>query len=91
MGLSSAGIHYKPIPYIATIDDYSSRPFLPEDPYLALQNPDTLEVNDVPLLIGNNKDEGRLFMKEYLKNPEEVTKESIALQDQLGPLMIMGL
>ena len=46
--------------YSAAIDDskFSSNPFFSDDPYKMLQNG---EFNDVPLMIGANKDEGMLF------------------------------
>jgi carboxylesterase type B len=44
----------------------------------------------VPLIVGHNKDEGAMFLPQFLNNPEKM-EEMDETFDVLGPVLIMGM
>ena len=58
-------------PFIPTIDAaYASDPFLPDFPEALIASG---QFADVPVLIGDNKDDGILFMADFLRHPHKLS------------------
>lgn len=58
--------------FVPVVDDFCSRPFLPEEPYKLLK---AGRFNKVPVMVGFNKDEGVMFEDIYMKlKPEHREK-----------------
>ncbi len=74
---------------LATHDDFSSRPVVPKDPYEQLMNPSKLNVNDVPLMIGNNKDEGLLFVHRIVTGGKAMAKKALDKFDHYASLLYL--
>jgi carboxylesterase type B len=72
---------FKPI-----VDDFSSKPFLPIDPLQAFEKG---SFNDVPLMIGNNKDEGIFGWMVYLQNETKII-DDIKNWHFKGPLVALA-
>jgi len=76
-----------PVPFKPYIDDFNSDPFIPKDPW------DLIEAgnfNDVPLIIGNNRDEGLMSAGTYYRDPTKIENLSKRWHQDLGPLFIGG-
>ena len=68
-------IQYFTQPFKPYIDDFNTDPFIPKDP---LDMIEAGEFNDVPLILGNNKDEGLMNALTFYYKPElleEVTRK----------------
>jgi carboxylesterase type B len=76
-----------PLVFKPYIDDFSQDPFIPKDPWDIIN---TGEFNDVPLIIGNNKDEGLNIASEFHEDPSKAEELIKRWDNELGPLYITG-
>ena len=78
-------LELNPIPFKPYVDDFNSDPFLPKDPLDMIESG---EFNDVPLIMGNNKDEGLMTAMTFYSKPELLEELSRRWHEDLGPLFI---
>jgi carboxylesterase type B len=69
------------------IDDFSSNPFMPKDPWELIESG---SFNDVPLIIGNNNDEGLMTTLKFYLNSDLIADLRNRWNEELGPLLIAG-
>jgi len=72
--LHSESGNYVPNPFLPVLDEFGEKnDIFTKDPLDMIEN---LEFNDVPLILGTNKDESAMFLKMFLpSNPNEFIKE----------------
>ncbi|TRY76473.1 hypothetical protein TCAL_05343 [Tigriopus californicus] len=76
-----------PNPWKPVLDsNYTKQPILKEDPRVLMLSG---KFNQMPLIIGWDKDEGSLFMPQFLNNPERVNEVNENF-DVLGPILLLG-
>ena len=80
-------MEWYPIVFKPYIDDFSQDPFVPKDPWDIIKSG---EFNDVPLIIGNNKDEGLISASNFHEDPSMVEELIKRWDDELGPLYVTG-
>jgi carboxylesterase type B len=85
MGGKSTFARY-PYPYKPIVDDFSATPYLPDEP-LALVAKGAF--NQVPTIIGYNRDEGLLNTARMFKN-ESAFKELAEEWDVIVPFVMFG-
>jgi carboxylesterase type B len=68
-------IDHFPMPFHPIVDDFTRKPFLPLEPIESLEKG---QFNDVPMVIGHNRDEGTLFIFVYSQNQSKID-ESVEL------------
>ena len=78
-------LELNPIPFKPYVDDFNTDPFLPKDPLDMIESG---EYNDVPLIMGNNKDEGLMTAMTFYSKPELLEELSRRWHKDLGPLFI---
>jgi carboxylesterase type B len=84
-GMHSPSSTFDPISYIFVVDDFSPEPILSGDPLDLIQDG---FFNDVPLMIGTNKDEGFMFVNRFVPNNLlTMTKE---IWETKGSAMLLG-
>ncbi len=88
---SNGQLGYMPFTNIITLDGSTSRPLIPVNPYEALLDPVKHRVNDVPLMIGANKDEGSLNIPHLIKGGQGMVKQVLENWDELGPLFCLNM
>ena len=76
-----------PLVFKPYIDDFSKDPFVPKDPWELIESG---EFNHVPIIIGNNKDEGILTAINFHMDPERLADLANRWHNELGPLYIAG-
>ena len=76
-----------PLVFKPYIDDFSHDPFVPKDPWELIQSGD---FNHVPLIIGNNKDEGIISAINFVTDSERLEDLGNRWLNELGPLYIAG-
>ena len=79
-------VNFAPMPFTAIIDDFSENPFVPLDPLKALKNG---IFNDVPLIIGHNRDEGAHILTKLTHN-STIFDHFLNHWNQVGPTMIFN-
>jgi len=73
------------MPFRPYFDDFNSDPFIPKDPWDMIE---AGEFNDVPLILGNNNDEGLFLAADYYRDPTLIEDLSRNWFQDLGPLFI---
>ena len=68
------------------MDNYSADPFLPEDPEILLQQ---RKINNVPVMLGFTKDEGK-FWTSRLDSDQVFAEKFKKNWDTCGPINILG-
>ncbi len=77
-----------PNPWKPIVDGgYSSKPFLPESIKSALTSGNFYQV---PMIVGHDKDEGAMFLPQFLNNLERMSKMGSDF-DKLGPVLLMTM
>lgn len=85
MNSPAAGQTFIPIPFLVSLDDFSPDPILSSDPLKLIQDG---IFNDVPLMIGSNKDEGHLFVGKYLSS--DLFTMNPEIWRRRGPALLLG-
>ena len=67
------------------IDDFNSDPFVPKDPWELIESG---VFNDVPLIHGNNNDEGLMSAYNFYHDPTLLEELQKGWADEFGPLFI---
>lgn len=75
------------MPWIPIVDDHNQSPFLPGCFKEMLQNG---SFNKVPMIMGGTKDEGAMFMPQFLNNPElfDTVRDDFEVQ---APVLFLGV
>ena len=71
------------MPFKPYIDEFNSDPFLPKDPLDMIESG---KFNDVPLILGNNGDEGLMTAGNYYDNPTKLEELRRRWNEDLAPL-----
>ena len=85
--LHSESGNYIPNPFLPVLDDFGEvdHQIFTQDPLEMIKN---TEFNDVPLILGTNKDESQMFWPMFMpSNPEEYIKEH---WDTKLPKLLLG-
>ena len=78
-------IQYFTQPFKPYIDDFNMDPFIPKDP---LDMIEAGEFNDVPLILGNNKDEGLMNALTFYHKPELLEEVTRKWNEDQGPFFV---
>ena len=81
---------FKGPPYSLIQDDFASKPFLGKFTLTELEDPKTF-ANDVPLLMGSNKDEGLMFMVPFATDREAKIQQALNNHDFITLQLVFGL
>ena len=76
-----------PLVFKPYIDDFSKDPFVPKDPWEIIESG---EFNHVPLIMGNNNDEGLLTADNYYYDSSLLPELEKRWENEIGPLYIYG-
>jgi carboxylesterase type B len=76
-----------PVVFKPYVDDFSSNPFVPKDPWELIESG---SFEDVPLIIGNNNDEGLAFVYDFYLDSDLADDLRNRWNEDLGPLFIAG-
>ena len=79
-------VDFAPMTFYPSLDSYSSNPFLPMSPIEALNN---RMFNDVPLIIGHNRDEGATILTKIMAN-ESILNHFVRHWTEIGPTIILN-
>ena len=71
---------YKPV-----VDDFTSDPFVPKDPWKIIE---AGEFNQVPIIMGSNSEEGLFSALKYYANPALLEELSSKWETEYAPLII---
>lgn len=76
-----------PIVFKPYIDEFSKDPFVPKDPWELIESG---KLNDVPLIMGNNNDEGLVTATSYHLDSDLLPDLQKRWDNELGPFFITG-
>ena len=74
-----------PIVFKPVVDDFTSDPFAPKDPWQIIESG---EFNHVPIIMGANSDEGLFSAFGFSGNPELLEELSSKWEAEYAPLFI---
>ena len=74
-----------PLIFKPVVDDFTSDPFVPKDPWKIIE---AGEFNQVPLIMGSNSDEGLFSALGYYVNPALLEELSSKWETEYAPLFI---